>query len=186
MPIDWDLAIKVAGPLLGAVAGAVAKHLSEAKPDVVAFLQHASGIHLPNAQPPGAIGTHTVVLANNGRKPATNVRLGHNTLPAFAIYPGIQYTVSTLPGGQQEIQIPSLVPKKQLTITYMYPAPLQWQQVNTHLEHDEGPVRVLNVLPTVQRPAWVRRTLWSLAGLGGVTALYLLAHAVSFLYSQYS
>ncbi|RYH34713.1 MAG: hypothetical protein EON54_19855 [Alcaligenaceae bacterium] len=132
MAIDWDLAVKVAGPLVGAAAGAIAKHFAERGPDVVAFPKYAAGIHLPNEQRPGAIGTHTVVLANTGRKPATNLRLGHHTLPAFAIYPGVEYSVTPLPNGQQEIRIPTLIPKKQLTITYMYVAPLQWQLINTH------------------------------------------------------
>lgn len=173
MSIDWDVVTKIAGPVIGLVVGILGKHLFEAKPDVVAFLQHATGVHLPNATPPAAVGTHSVVLANNGKKAATNVRLGHNVLPEFSIVPGIEYAVAALPNGQREIRIPFLIPGKQITISYVYLAPLEWHNVNTHLEHDGGPVRVLRVLPTVPAPTWLRRTLLTLAGAGLIALCYL-------------
>lgn len=176
MNIDWDIVMKVAGPLLGVAAGAVGKNMFEAKPNVVAFLQHATGIPLQGANPPAAVGTHSLVLTNTGRKAAKNVRLGHNSLPNFTIFPDVEYAVVDLPGGQREIRIPTLIPKKQLTIAYAYGSPLQWHQVNTHLEHDDGPVKVLNVLPTVQLPTWVRRTMLFLALVGAITAVYLFVH----------
>ncbi len=118
------------------------------------------------------VNTHSVVFRNAGRKTANNVRLGHNILPDFQVSPDTEYTVADLPGGGKEIRFPKLVPKKQVTITYLYFPPLTWDQVHTHVESDEGPVKVLNVLPTVQLPRWVITILWLLVGYGVIGLLY--------------
>lgn len=44
--------------------------------------------------------------------------------------------------------------------------------MNTHLESDDGPAKVLNVLPTVQMPKWLIVVLWLLIGYGTIAALY--------------
>jgi hypothetical protein len=176
VPIDWDLVAKLAGPVIGAAVGAGLKHVFDSRPRVVAFLGHVSGITLrrPDSQSL-AVGSHSVVLRNAGNKSAQNVRIGHNVLPDFQVFPDVTYTVVTLPNGSNEIQFPSLVPKKQITITYLYFPPLTWQQVNTHLETDDGPITVLNVLPTVQPTKLVASIMWALIGIGTVAILYLIA-----------
>ncbi len=178
MSLDWNLLIKLAGPILGAFAGAGAKHLLDSRPRVVAFLGHVSGINLIRENEPFAVGSHSVVLRNAGGKAANNVRIGHNVLPDFQISPDTQFTVDDLPRGGKEIRIPVLIPKKQLTITYLYFPPLTWEQVNTHLETDDGPIRILNVLPTVQLSKPVITILWALIGVGLVTVLYLVAQLI--------
>jgi hypothetical protein len=82
--------------------------------------------------------------------------------------------LKTCQGGQKEIVIPKLIPKKQITITYLYVPPLTWDKVNTHLESDSGPIKVLNVLPTVQLPKWLLLLLWTLIGYGTIGVLYTL------------
>jgi hypothetical protein len=82
------------------------------------------------------------------------------------------YTVRDLPGGEKEIVIPTLVPKKEVTVTYLYFPPLTWSQVNTHLESDDGPVRVIRVLPTLQLPKWAIVVLWGLIVYGVIALLY--------------
>lgn len=175
MAVDWDLAVKIAGPVLGALVGAGVKHLLDGRPRVVAFLGHVSGIRLQREGGPLAVGSHSVVIRNAGRKPASNIRIGHNNLPDFQVFPDIEYNVETLPNGSRQIRIPQLIPKKQVTITYLYFPPLTWEQVNTHLETDDGPIKVLNVLPTVQPSRPVSTMLWALIGIGAVTLLYLIA-----------
>lgn len=172
MTIDWDLVVKVAGPLAGAGVGAWAKTVLEGRPRVTAFLHHAGAVHLRHADPPYSIGTHTVVLRNTGKKAARNVKLGHAILPSYSIFPDIEHTVAELPSGQREIRIPTLVPEKQITICYVYTAPTKWVDVNTHLDHDDGPVKVLNVLPTVQWPRWLYRSAWAVIFVGLVTIFY--------------
>lgn len=174
--MDWDLTIKIIGPLLGTAVGVWIKTWAEKRPRVVAFVQHVGAVRLEGVGdvPAMFVGTHTVVLRNSGGKKAENLRLGHQQLPAFRIAPDIEYKVVPLAGGGLEIQIPLLIPKKQISITYLYTAPLQWTGVNTHLETDEGPIRVLNVLPTVPPPKWLIASVWSLALVGIATVLYLL------------
>jgi hypothetical protein len=174
MAVDWDLVVKIAGPVLGALVGAGIKHLLDGRPRVVAFLGHVSGIRLQRDGAPLAVGSHSVVIRNAGRKAAFNVRIGHNTLPDFQVYPDTPYTVETLPNGSREIHLGQLIPKKQITITYLYFPPLTWEQVNTHLETDDGPIKVLNVLPTVQPSKPVLTATWALIGIGAVTLLYLI------------
>lgn len=175
MAIDWEVAVKAVLPVLGGLVTLLVKRWAESRPRVVAYLQHTSSVALAGqqGQPPLNIGTHSVVLRNAGRRPAKNVRLGHNTLPAFRIFPDVEYTVATLPAGSSEIRIPVLVPKKQLTITYLYFAPLTWDQVNTHLETDDGPIKVLNVIPQVRPPRWLQTLLWLLVAVGLSTLIYL-------------
>jgi hypothetical protein len=181
MTIDWDLTAKLAGPVVGAIVGAAIKHVLDSKPNVVAFLGHVSGIALQRDSGPLVVGTHSVVVRNAGRKAASDVRVGHNILPDFQVFPDVHYIVETLPNGSKEIRFPQLVPKKQVTITYLYFPPLTWQQVNTHLETDDGPIKVLNVLPTVQTSRGLQMIYWGLVGTGFVTVLYLLVTLIRWL-----
>jgi len=172
MPIDWAVVATIAAPIIALFVGAALNKAIQERPKVICYLGHVSGITLANQQPPLHVNSHSIVLRNAGRQAATNVRLGHAVLPNFQIYPDIDYTVSNLPGGESEIRIPSLVPQKQITITYLYFPPLTWGQVNTHLESDHGPVRVLQVLPTVQHPRWVRNIVAALIIYGAIALLY--------------
>jgi len=36
-----------------------------------------------------------------------------------------------------------LVPDRVVTLNYLYFAPIQWQQINTHIQDDDGNARVL-------------------------------------------
>lgn len=171
MTIDWNIVATIASPIVALFIGAFLNHLLENRAKVVSYLGHVSGIRLKSEH---HVNTHSVVLRNAGRKTANNVRLGHNILPDFQIFPDIEYTVRDLPGGAKEILIPTLVPKKQITISYLYFPPLTWDQINTHLESDEGPVKVLNVLPTIQFPKWLITVLWILIGYGVIGVLYTI------------
>ena len=171
MTIDWNIIATIASPVIALFIGAFLNHLLENRPKVVCYLGHVSGIRFKSDQI-HQVNTHSVVLRNAGRKTANNIRLGHNTLPAFQIFPDIEHSVKDLPGGGKEVVIPKLVPKKQVTISYLYFPPLVWDQINTHLESDEGPVKVLNVLPTVQPSKWLITVLWILVGYGVIGVLY--------------
>jgi hypothetical protein len=171
MIIDWNILATIASPIIALFIGALLNHLFENRPKVVSYLGHVSGIRL-RGEHSIHVNTHSLVLRNAGRKTASNICLGHITLPDFQIFPDIEYVVKELPGGEKEIVIPKLVPKKQVTITYLYFPPLTWNQINTHLESDEGPVKVLNVLPTVQLPKWLITILWIVIGYGVIGVVY--------------
>lgn len=174
MSIDWNVAATIASPIIALFVGAGLNRLIENRPKVVSYLGHVSGIFLSKANPPVQVNTHSVVLRNAGGKTENNIRVGHNVLPDFQIFPDIDHEVKDLPGGQKEIVIQKLIPKKQITITYLYFPPLTWEQVNTHLESDSGVIKVLNVLPKVQPPKWFLRVLWVLIGYGAIGILYTL------------
>lgn len=174
MVIDWNVVATIASPIIALAIGAALNRAIESRPRVVSYLGHVSGIRLTRGDQPMQVNTHSVVLRNAGRKTANNVRLGHAVLPDFQVFPDVEYRIIDLPGGGKEIHFPRLVPKKQVTITYLYFPPLTWGQVNTHVESDEGPVKVLNVLPTVQLPKFMIAILWMLVGYGVIGLVYTI------------
>ncbi len=181
MVIDWNVVAIIASPIIALFIGAALNRFLENRPKVVSYLGHVSGIYLSEANPPTQVNTHSVVLRNAGRKTETNIRLGHNVLPDFQVFPDIEHEVKELPGGQKEIVIPKLIPEKQITITYLYFPPLTWGKVNTHLESDTGAIKVLNVLPTIQLPKWLIRVLWILISYGVIGLLYTIYEAYKWL-----
>src|SRR2546425_927663 len=142
MAIDWELVAKVGGPIVGGFVGALIDRALEDRPKVVTYLGHTSAIVLRTGVPtPIQVHTHAIVVANAGRKPAQNVRLGHYVLPDFQVYPSVAYSVANLPSGGQEINFPSLVPKEQVTVSYLYFPPLIWNQINSYVKSDSGQAR---------------------------------------------
>lgn len=171
MTINWDMAVTIAAPTIALFIGALINHLLENRPKVISYISHVSGIRLTGERPIHVF-THAIVLRNAGGKTSTNVRIGHNTLPNFEIFPDIEHTVNDLPGGGKEIVIPRLIPKKQVTITYLYHPPLTYDKINTHIESDEGPVKQLTVIPARFFPKWVHAIIWFLLIYGIIGLLY--------------
>lgn len=182
--INWPIVINIAMPVISLFIGAGINHFFERRPRVITYLGHVSGIKLSRADNPVTINTHSIVLKNNGRKVATDIRLGHFILPDFQISPDIEFTVRDLPGGQKEIVIPKLIPKKEVTITYLYIPPLTWDKINSHLESDDGQIQVVKVLPTVQIPRWTIRLLWFLISYGFIAFLYTIWSLCSTFYAN--
>lgn len=181
MTIDWQLAASVGMPIITLFVGALMNHLLESRPKLVSHLGFISSHRLaPNADgSPGAIvNTHSVVIRNMGRKAATNVRLGHNFLPNVNVYPDVEYELRDLPGGGKELVFPTLVPKKEVSVNYLYFAPDTWERVNTHVESDAGPAKVVPVLLQPQPRPWQRRTDWTLIVIGIVACAYVLFEGI--------
>jgi hypothetical protein len=187
MSIDWDLAIKVAGPIVGAILGAWFKNWFEGRPKLVVFYGHRSLFDVNNQGNPQdsyTVHTHAIVIHNNGKRTAKNVRIGHATLPPnYKVFPEIQSQIVDLPNGGKEILIPNFVAGKQITISYLYFPPMLWSEINTYVESDEGSAKVIEVLPTPQLPKWQQKALWVLIVIGGITVLYLFLSAGTFLLS---
>lgn len=179
MKIDWTLLAPWPGPILAAFVGAAIARFVEKKPKLIAYVKHSSAVtvHPPNSQP-ADVHTHSVVVRNAGRQTANNVRLGHQFLPDFSVYPSIRYEVSDLPAGGKEIVFPFFVPGDEATITYLYFPPVLWSGINTHVKSDEGFAQILNVLPTPQLPAWQQLVFIALFFLGVSAAIYLLSQGV--------
>jgi len=156
-------------------AGPLVQRLFEKRTRLISYVLHPSGvlIHPPDANPL-QIHFHAIVIKNDGRKPATNVRIGHALLPDHSIFPDVQRSIVDLPGGGKEILFPVLVPTEQITIQYLYFAPLQWQQLNTNIKSDEGPAKILNVLPTPQISKPAKYAFVAVFIVGIIALLYLL------------
>lgn len=125
--------------LAGSVFGALVKQRVEGSPKLVSSYQHSSAFQAKTPEGQSfTIHTHEVVVRNAGRKPATNVRLSHLVLPQFNIFPSVPYTVEQLPDGSSDIVIPTLVPKQQVTVSYLYYPPLLFTGVNSGIRSDQG------------------------------------------------
>lgn len=174
MAVDWGIVATIVAPLLALVVGAWLNRWLEARPNVISYLANASALRVnPPDQPSIPVHSHTIVLRNAGRKPAHNVRLGHTYLPDFTVYPDTRYEIGDLPNGGKELVIPLLVPEKQVTISYLYFPPVTWNQINTHVESDEGPVKILTVFPRPQQPRWLINVMRTLVFVGATATLYL-------------
>ncbi len=182
MPIDWNLAANVTVPVATLLIGAWVERLFAERPKVISYLAHASAI---TVRPPNGtsfiVHTHTIVLRNGGRRPAVQLRVGHAHFPNFSVYPDVAYEVVALPGGGKELVFPSLGPKEQVTISYLYYPPETWQNINTHVKSDEGPARFLTVLPTAQLSPWMLLAIRGVLLVGCATILYLLIRLITWL-----
>jgi hypothetical protein len=128
---------------------------------------------------PMTVHTHTIVIRNAGRLAAHNVRVPHQGSLAQAnvhvsVERGVDFKMKNLPGGDEEILFPVLLPKQQVTIGYLYFPPVIFNQINLLVRSDEGFAKPLNVLPTPQFPKWIVVTMWCLAIIGMGTLVYLL------------
>ena len=170
MSIDAETIAKAAAPLFTLVFGVILKHYTQARAKLVSFIGHVSSFTLQDGSHT-VVHTHSVVVRNAGRKAAHNVRLSHTVLPQnVMIYPQIQYRIEGNPEGASEIVIPVLVPKEQVTISYLYFPPLTWNQINAGTKSDEGFAKILNVIPMPQPR---KAIIWIILGLMFIGASFL-------------
>ena len=180
MTIDADTAAKIVGPLLSLLLGAVIRHYSESRAKLVSFIGHVSSFTLQDEHHT-VVHTHSVVVRNAGRKAAQNVRLSHMVLPLNVnVYPPVKHTIERNREGADEILIPVLVPKEQVTISYLYFAPLTWNQVNASTKSDEGFAEILNVIPMPQPNKGVLAAVWALLFVGASFIFYWLSKFVAY------
>jgi hypothetical protein len=190
MVIDFSLFGRIAEALVIAVLGMFVGRAIERRPRVIVFYGHVGAFQLqPSGQlPGGGVHTHSVVIKNTGKLAARNVRLPHRlalTPPLnFSVDPPNDFTRTPLAGGGEQIIFPVLVPGQQVTISYLYFPPLTYGQINLPISSDEGMARVLNVLPTPQRPKWLRTIFQVLAFIGAVTVVYFAAELAFWIKAQ--
>lgn len=175
MPLDWPTIWKIAQPILMLFIGGLVARFFERRPRLVSFLLDASSVVVrPPEGQPTRVHLHSLVVRNAGKKPALNVRVGHNVLPEFTVHPDVAYKVEPLPGGGTEIIFPVLVAGEQVSIQYLYFPPLLWHQVNTHIKSDEGPAKIMSVLPQQQFSRPVQYGLGAVMLIGFVAIGYVL------------
>jgi hypothetical protein len=172
--LDIDTFAKLLAPILSAIAAFLVKRYAESRSRVVSFIGHVSAFTLQDENRT-VIHTHSVVVRNTGHKPAHNLRLSHAVLPQnVTVYPPVNYSVQTNPEGASDIVFPILVPKEQVTISYLYFPPLVWSQINTSAKSDDGLAKIINVIPMPQANRFIRVLVWILMLVGASYLFYQL------------
>jgi hypothetical protein len=155
MRVSWSFLIMIAFPIWAAV-----DYFLGRRAKIMAYLGQPSSFNLEGENSP-PLRTHSLIIANVGRRDATNIRLGHQVLPEFKfLFPATEvpsslFEVSSLPEAGKEIIIPVLSPEQQVTISYVYSPPLSVQEINTYVKSDLGSAKLLRVLPLSQYPVWL-------------------------------
>ena len=182
--MNINLVITIAMPIVIFFLGMLINHLTENREKLISYIGYISSHKLDpigESKIPIIIHAHSVIIRNNGKKAAKNVRLGHNFLPSINVHPDTEYSIKDLPGGGKEIFFPTLIPKKEVTISYIYFPPVTWNNINTHIESDEGPAKnVTGLLQTQPKPI-VLKAFWVLVIIGIVATLYVAVEIVKWL-----
>lgn len=177
--MDTEQILKLVSPLLTATIGAIIKYYTEEKSKLISFVGHVSAFKLQDEQKTDVF-THSIIVRNAGRKTAKNIKLGHNLLPEnIKIFPEVQYTIETTPSGSSEIAIPALVPKEQITVSYLYFPPVTWNQINTYTKSDDGFAKIIDVIPIPRHPRWALFVAWYLIFVGASALLYWLLKIIA-------
>ena len=180
MQIDWIVLATIAAPIITLFIGVWVNRRFEDRPTLISYYGHVSAfLHTADGGQQFHVHTHAVVLRNTGRKPATDVRLHHNILPDFNIWPTIVYHVETLLDGTKDIVIPALVPNEEITISYLYFPPVTYSQINAGIKCEQGFANAIPVLLQRQYPRWVNRTTALILLVGVIFIAYLLYVGVS-------
>ena len=183
--IDWQIVISIAVPIITLFLGVWANRKFENKPNLISYFGHVSSFKytLDNGQLIDVF-THSVVLRNAGRRSATNVRITHNELPDFNIWPKIAYSTENLPEGGKDILIPTLVPGEQITISYLYFPPTTVEQINAGIKSDQGFAKAIPVLLQRQYSMWFNISVALLMLAGTIAVLYVIFYLVWTLFFQ--
>ncbi len=148
--LDPDVIAKILAPVFSLFVGAVIKYYSEARSKVIFFIGHVAAFKLAD-EAKTSVFTHSVVITNVGRKSAQNVRVSHNLFPQnIAISPSIRYLYEHNENETTDILIPNLVPKEQVTISYLYFPPTVWNQVISTIKSDDGFAQSIQIIPKPQ------------------------------------
>jgi len=179
MTYDIETIAKIASPIITLLLGAVIKYYTERRSKLVSFLGHISTFKLRNENQT-LVFAHSIVVRNAGGKSATNVRIGHNFLPPnIQVSPSVKYAIESNPEGGTEIIFPIIVPKEQITISYLYFPPVTWDQVNTYIKSDDGFANILNVISMPQPSKSVIAIVWFLIFMGTSFSMYWLVKCIS-------
>lgn len=173
LKIDWDLIFKIVIPIITLILGKYYDKLFKTQSKLITYYGHVSAFKV-TGQNNIDVFTHSIVISNVGTETANKVRIGHNTLPInFVLHPSVPYTQVPTASGGAEIVIDTLVPKDQVTISYLYFPPLTYGAINSYIKSDEGFARVINVIPSPEPNKRVLLLTRFLMYVGGVSLIYL-------------
>jgi len=172
---NWGVVGRIVEGIILLVIGAFVKDWFDRRPRLIRYVLHPSSVMV---RPPQGqhqlVNVHALVVKNVWRGPAKNVRIGHNLLPDFSVYPDTQYTVENLPGGGKEIVIPLLASGQDVLVQYLYFPPVLWTNINTHVQSDEMSAKTINIWHVQKYSAPVNALIVVLMLIGVVTICYLV------------
>ncbi|HLW58745.1 MAG TPA: hypothetical protein VKV57_02340 [bacterium] len=175
MESPWLVFATIAGPIAAVILSAIIVNLLELRPRLFTWYEQITSVTL---RPPDKsvipVNTHAFTVRNVGRRPAHNVSVSHFSLPDYNVVPPVPHERKDLPQGGVSLIFPTLAPKEQVTITYIYFPPVTWSLINAGVRSDEAVAQPITVLPTRQFAPWVYRTFAALFYMGVFLAAYLL------------
>jgi hypothetical protein len=172
MTIDWKIVAQIATAIGLFFLG---KYFEKrASPKLIAYFVHVSTFNIRNVATPTQVYAHSIIVKNVGRRTSNNVRITHQILPEFNIFPDISYTVTSLPNGSQEILIPTLIPNEEITISYLYFPPTTAGQVHAGIKSDEGFAKQIPVALQQQLSKGSRAIIYFLFFAGVCSVIYAL------------
>lgn len=180
--VDWQLFATISAPLLALFVGVWLNRRIEKRPVLMTHWGHVSSFRqqLPDGTS-NFVNTHSVVVVNQGKRSATNVRLSHTILPDFNIWPAVPYRQEQVPNSGSDIVIPTMVPGEQIMISYLYFPPVTYEQINSGVKHDEGFATAIPVLLQRQYPRWFYNSSAILVLVGLSALVYALFEVISWL-----
>lgn len=181
MQFDADLLAKLLSPLFTLIAGIFIRHYTNERSRLISFIGHISEFVLNN-QERTVVRTHSIIIRNAGNKSAKNIRLAHNVLPEnITVTPHVEHTIAQS-GIGGEVVFPTLVPKEEITVSYLYYPPVLWSQINASLKSDEGFAKVVKALPTPQPSKFILTVVAILMLSGSLSLFYWVTiFAIKFL-----
>ena len=186
MKIDWSALFEIAKAVVLLFCGGLVTRFFERRAKLVAYFEHVSAFnHTPPEGQPIQVFSHSVILRNAGKETATNVRIHHAVLPSFQIWPQIVHQVEQLTDGSKDIVIPKLVPKEQITISYLYFPPLTYDKTNAGIKCDQGFAQQIAVALQPKASKLTMFFVWSVLIIGAVTSLYLIFEACHWIQNQF-
>ena len=180
--VDWQLFATVTAPLLALFVGVWLNRRIEKRPVLLTHWGHVSSFRLQ--LPDGTsdfVNTHSVIVVNEGKRSATNVRLSHTILPDFNILPAVPYKQEQVPDSGPDIVIPTMVPGEQIMVSYLYFPPVTYEQINSSVKHDEGFATHIPVLLQRQYPRWFNNSAAIVFVVGLSAFVYALFEVISWL-----
>lgn len=165
---------EVATPLFAVFLGALLSRYYDRRPKVLTWILHAGQVNLKNQDgDKHSVRTHVLVLRNAGKKPAENVRISHNNLPQFSVFPTIEHEIIRDDEGTGGIiVIPRMLPNETINVNYLYFPPVHVGEIHAGIRHDEGFATEVRIAPNRQYPTWVTALLAGLMVIGLATAIY--------------
>ena len=177
--VNWQAVATIAAPIIAAFLGAWVNRRFESRPILLSHFGHVSSVTLDRPEGPVIVNTHSVVIRNAGRQPATNVKLSHYFLPDFNVWPSVGYSVEDLPQGDgREIVIPLLSSGEQLTISCLYFGPTTVRNINAGVRCDQGLAKPIPMLLQREYPTWLNVLAAAIFLIGVLATVYMLYELV--------